>query len=499
MALLNAIAAKVREDVAQTLPLAQNAARSPRIVARSRTKGRRGMHRAEHSATGYAAPSRGPDLSPSEATKHSQAYGRRLPQPLAQDAATSIKNLRPPPGMMPHMLAAFLALAVSCAPQDPPRNLEAMLTNGSKLMQAVAKDATEHRLQILLAEPVQQPDGSVTLRRSRLGDPRRYFYPASSVKLCAIVAALEELNARNKRDHTTFGLDTPIAIEARFPGDKGIDKDATNLADGTLTLGHCIRRICLVSDNECFNHLYELCGQQRLNEVLWEAGYRSVRIRHRLSEANPTPDQAKARPVVLGHGDQAVRIAHADSNLNLTNDLWTDLSLGKAVMRAGKRIDEPMSCTTKNAVLLQDLQDMLVEVVHPEIDTGTKGFPGLTTEQRDFLKLAMSQLPRHSSNPVYDEKKYPDDYVKFFLPGVTKVIPLEHVRIYSKIGCAYGCTIENSWIEDVRTGRGFALAAVIYTNPDGVMNDDAYGYEQIAYPFLADLGEAIARAVFAGK
>lgn len=398
--------------------------------------------------------------------------------------------------MMVRMLAALFALASVCVPQDPPRDLTAMLAHGSERMKAVAAHATEHRLQILLAEPVTQSDGSIALRRSRYGDPKRYFYPASTVKLCAVVAALLELNARNAREHTQYGLDTSLSIEPRFPGDQRIDKDPSNLDGGTLTLGHCIRRICLVSDNECFNHLYEFVGPQRLHEVLWDAGYPSVRIHHRLSEANPTPRQEQSRPVVLRQGEQSAQVAHADRSLKLTNDLWTELALGEAVMRAGKRIDEPMSCVTKNAILLQDLQDMLIEVVHPEIDTRTKGFPGLTTEQREFLKHALSQLPRQSSNPIYDPKKYPDDYVKFFLPGVTKVVPLEHVRIYSKIGCAYGCTIENSWIEDVRTGKGFALAAVIYTNPDGVMNDDAYGYEQIAYPFLADLGEVIARAVF---
>jgi hypothetical protein len=396
------------------------------------------------------------------------------------------------------MLALLAILAIAACPQDPPRDLEALLAKNSARFAAVAKNASEHRLQILLAEPVQRPDGSVELRRSRYGDPQRYFYPASSIKLCAVVGALLELNASNAREQTQLGLDTPLAIEPRFPGDKLIDKDPSNRAGGLLTLGHCIRRICLVSDNECFNHLYELCGQQRLNERMWDAGYRSVRIHHRLSEANPTPVQAWSRPVVLGQGEHAVRIAHDDSKLTMVNDLWTDTALGKAVMRGGKRIDEPMSCSTKNAILLQDLQDMLIEVVHPEIDTGTKGFPGLTTQQRDFLKLALSQLPRQSTNPIYDPKKYPDDYVKFLLPGITKVIPLEHVRIYSKIGTAYGCTIENSWIEDVRTGKGFGLAAVIYTNPDGVMNDDAYGYEEIAFPFMADLGETITRAILGG-
>ena len=310
------------------------------------------------------------------------------------------------------MLALLMVSALGMLPQDPPRDLAALLANNSARLAPIAKHAEDHRLQILLAEPVTQGDGTVTLRRSRLGNPNRYFYPASSIKLCAVVAALLELNALNAREHAHFGLDSALTIEARFRGDQRTDKDPSNLDSGQLTLRHCIRRICLVSDNECFNHLYEFVGQQRLHEILWDAGYPSLRIHHRLSEANPTPQQHQSRPVTLREGDASVRIAHEDCSLALTNDQWTELALGEAWLRGGKRINEPMPCTKKNAVLLEDLQNMLIEVVHPEIDTGTKGFPGLTEEQRSFLKEALSQLPRQSRNPVYDPKKYPDDYVK---------------------------------------------------------------------------------------
>ena len=153
------------------------------------------------------------------------------------------------------MLALLMVSALGMLPQDPPRDLAALLANNSARLAPIAKHAEDHRLQILLAEPVTQGDGTVTLRRSRLGNPNRYFYPASSIKLCAVVAALLELNALNAREHAHFGLDSALTIEARFRGDQRTDKDPSNLDSGQLTLRHCIRRICLVSDNECFNQI----------------------------------------------------------------------------------------------------------------------------------------------------------------------------------------------------------------------------------------------------
>ena len=37
---------------------------------------------------------------------------------------------------------------------------------------------------------------------------------------------------------------------------------------------------------------------------------------------------------------------------------------------------------------------------------------------------------------------------------------------------------------------------MLYTNRNGILNDDRYEYEEIADPFLADLGEAVARTLW---
>ncbi|KAH7332445.1 hypothetical protein KP509_20G087600 [Ceratopteris richardii] len=85
---------------------------------------------------------------------------------------------------------------------------------------------------------------------------------------------------------------------------------------------------------------------------------------------------------------------------------------------------------------------------------------------------------------------------QLFLPGVCRVRPKKSIRIYNKIGRAYGFTIENSYIFDKEKGEGFFLSAVIYTNSNGILNDDKYEYETIADHVMADLGETMARLVW---
>lgn len=394
------------------------------------------------------------------------------------------------------------AFALLCVPQSPvpevsPRDLAALLAKEPALAKVVAA-SKEHRLQILLAEPVRRASGTVGLVRSQLGDAQQYFYPASSIKLCGAIAALLQLNEHNRAHGTAHGLATQFVVETAFPGDVRLDADASNLDGGRLTIAHTLRKLFLVSDNVAYNHCYELCGQDGLNRTLWDAGFTSARLWHRLSEARTPSENQRTRPLLLRTGDVETKWPARDCASELRNDLWHDLDVGTGYVQDGKVVALPMSFATKNAILLQDLQDVLVATVRPEIDTGKRGFPGLTIAQRAFVVHALGELPRESPNPRYDPAKVEDHACKFVLRGVRKVIPAAHLRVYDKIGRAYGFSVENAYLEDTRTGRGCFLAIVLYTNPDGVLNDDRYAYEELADPFLDGVGEVVARAVFGG-
>lgn len=391
------------------------------------------------------------------------------------------------------------ALVLTFAPQSPPasapsptaRDLVAILRT-EPACAAVLDHANEHRLQVLLAEIVASNENVFGLARSQLGDPAQYFYPASSIKLCGAVAALLALNAHNRAHGTSLGLASSLVIEPRFPDDERVAADPGNVAGGTLTVEHALRKLFLASDNAAYNHCFDLVGQDGLNHAMWDGGYTSVRLWHRLGESRTLAENAVTRAVRVGD----VTFAARDAAAKLQNDLWHDLGVGEAHVRGDQKQAGPMSFAQKNAIRLRDLQDILVEVLRPDLVTGTRGFPGLTTPQRQFLVQALGEFPSESVNPKYDAAKVPDHACKFVLRGISDVVPRPHLRVYDKIGRAYGFSVENAWIEDIRTGAGFFLAIVLYTNPDGVVNDDEYGYEAQADPFLDAAGRAIARAVF---
>lgn len=396
----------------------------------------------------------------------------------------------------------LLALVMSCSPQEPPRDaprdLAALLRASphAERLAPVLDAARAHRLQILLAEPVDREDRTIGLRRSRHGDPGQYFYPASAIKLCGAIAALQRLDELNRERGTAHGLDSQFAVMPRFDGDELVDRDADNVDGGRLTVRSMLRKMLLVSDNQAFNHCFEIAGPDGINRAMWRGGATSLRLWHRLAEAHPLADNRRTRGVRFGTGDDAVELPAREAPIDLDNGAFGELDVGLAYLDGRDRVEHAMSFAQKNAIALQDLQDVLVAIVRPEIATGKRGFPELSLEQRAFLVGTMGELPAASPNPRYDPAQFPDHFCKFVLRGVRRVVPADHLRIYDKIGRAYGFTVENAYVEDRRTGRGFFLAIVLYTNPDGVLNDDAYGYEELADPFFDDVGEVIARAVF---
>ena len=103
----------------------------------------------------------------------------------------------------------------------------------------------------------------------------------------------------------------------------------------------------------------------------------------------------------------------------------------------------------------------------------------------------MSILPRESHHPEYDRDHYYDSYCKFFLYGDKKEKISDDIRIFNKVGLAYGFLLDNAYVVDFNNKVEFFLSSVIYGNENGILNDNTYEYDTFTIPFLADLGRVI--------
>jgi hypothetical protein len=122
---------------------------------------------------------------------------------------------------------------------------------------------------------------------------------------------------------------------------------------------------------------------------------------------------------------------------------------GKAEIVGDSLVEKPKDFAGNNFIALEDLQNMLKAILFPETVPEKARFD-LKEGDYKFLYQYMSQLPRETTFPAYDTVEYYDSYSKFLMYGDKKEPLPDYIRIYNKIGMAYGYLSDNAYIVDFK-------------------------------------------------
>jgi beta-lactamase class A len=315
----------------------------------------------------------------------------------------------------------------------------------------------------------------------------RYFYPASTVKLPTALLALQRINEL-KTTGINIDKNTTIITESGYSGQTSVYNDPT-ASDGRPTIANYIKKIFLVSDNDAQNRLYEFLGQEYLNEQLHKKGYEEVQILHRLQIALSEDENRHTNPVKFLDANNNV-LYQQPLAFNQTKYAKRNDTLGKAYYKSDQLINGAMDFSKKNRISLESLHTILRSIIFPNSVLPKQRFK-LTPEDFKFLYQYMSQYPAESAFPPYDSTNYQDAFGKFLLYGSQKGSLPKNIRIFNKIGDAYGHLLDVAYIVDFDKKIEFFLSAEIYCNTDNVLNDDKYDYETTGYPFMKNLGKVI--------
>jgi hypothetical protein len=366
-------------------------------------------------------------------------------------------------------------------------SLEEFLLSQPDRFGPVLDDPVRHRVQIIYTQidrdESNQP--SFTSFKYRV-DADEYFYPASTVKLPTALVALEKIN-RLAVDGLT--RDTPMITGTADPSQSPAVQDLTS-DNGLPSVGHYIRKILLVSDNDAFNRLYEFIGQEPLNTSLKAKGYAGTRIMHRLESPLSLEENMKTNPVTFVQKNQVVHVQPAQlGEQKFVHS--APILLGKAELIGSELVNRPKDFAEKNSYPLQDMHDIILALIFPDAVPERRRFK-LTEDDYRFVYRNMSSYPGDSGIVAYsDEDEYPDAFVKFLMyGGDARRIP-HNIRIFNKVGDAYGFLTDAAYIIDLARGIEFILAATVYTNANETFNDNNYEYDEIGLPFLRELGQAI--------
>ena len=317
-------------------------------------------------------------------------------------------------------------------------------------------------------------------------DPSQYFYPASTVKLPGVLAALEKINNLQIPGLTK---DTPLKIGSAYQKQTAVLTDSS-AASGKPSIGHYIKKIFLTSDNDAYNRLYEFVGQQGLNQALRQKGYSDVRLLHRLSVGDGGEPARYTNPFIFYQGNKIIYEQPLAFNPEVyPNQLKTTL-VGKGYYQNGQLVNQPMDFSERNNISVPTLQELLKAALFPEAIPARKQF-NLKPDDYAFVQKYLSMLPRESDYPRYNPQTYPDNYGKFLLVGHTEAPIPSNIRIFNKAGWAYGYVIDNAYIADFENQVEFLLTAVILANEDLIFNNDINEHETIGLPYMKHLGRLI--------
>jgi Beta-lactamase enzyme family len=377
------------------------------------------------------------------------------------------------------------AMAQNNSTQKPDEFLAALFANNPIFIN-VMKNKDAHRIQIIYTEINRDAKNIPSFKTHTYNlNHDLYFYPASTAKMPIAFLALQKINELKVKG---LNKNTAMLTDSAWLKQYGVKDDST-AENYKASIAHYIKKVFMVSDNEANNRLYEFLGQEYLNNNLTKLGYKDAQILHRLGVSYPEEVNRHTNPIRFIDKNSKLIYSQAPQVSKLQYIKRNDF-LGKAFYKNDSLINQPFDFSIKNRLYLDDLNDMMLKVIFPETYPSKSRF-NLTKADYSFLLKYMSQLPTESTFPKYDTTEYYDAYCKFLMYGSEKGNMPKNIRIFNKVGDAYGFLTDIAYVVDFEKNIEFALSATIYVNADETFNDDKYEYVKVGWPFMKNLGKAI--------
>ena len=347
-------------------------------------------------------------------------------------------------------------------------------------LKEIIKEKEDYEIQILLTK-IDQYNSKVDFQEYKYQlDDNKYFYPASTIKLPIVVLTLKKINELRSKG-------SEITLKSKIILNYKDDYSELVIRDSITSFQNLIADVFLVSDNSASNILIDFIGYNYFNHEMENAGFDKTYLNHKFNPdpyVNSTWQISDLDNNIISSINDNQKIIKADEKTN-------GLEKGERRYFKGEILDESLNFSEKNRSSATDMHNIIKYIFYPEIFDSTNNF-NLNVEDYDFLRYWMSRFTYEDIGQKFrGDEKFFETYNKFFIYGDEQSVSNEQIRVYNKIGQAYGTSIDNGLIKNYQDNVEFILTATIYTNKNKVINDNLYEYDDLAVPFLAKLSRAI--------
>ena len=372
------------------------------------------------------------------------------------------------------LLAVFSSL-LSCN-----SNPIELVLKSDPYLKEIIKDKEDYEIQVMLTI-VNHDNTKIDFQNYQYQhDENQYFYPASTIKLPIVVLTLKKINELRSK-----GSD--ITLKSKIILNNVDNYSNFKLQDSITSFQNLIADIFLVSDNSASNILIDFIGYNYFNDEMQNAGFDRTYLNHKF---NPDP-YVNSTWQISDLDNNMISSINDNQKIIKADDKTNGLDKGESRYFNGEILDESLNFSEKNRFSITDMHNLIKYIFYPEIFDMANTF-NLNVEDYDFIRYWMSRFTYEDIGEKFiGDEKFFETYNKFFIHGDEQSVSNEQIRVYNKIGQAYGTSIDNGLIKNYQNNVEFILTSTIYTNKNKVINDNLYEYDDIAEPFLAKLSRAI--------
>lgn len=373
--------------------------------------------------------------------------------------------------MYKYLLASFCFLLLSCSSTTNP--IELIIKKREPQLKPIYKNKENHNLQILYTKVVRDSLGMPSfIQYDYQADNNVYFYPASTMKLPIVALTLQKIN-----ELRNTGIN--ITVESKI-----LLLSADQITTET-TFKDLISKVFLVSDNSASNILINFLGYNYFNQQMKEKGLNTIVLNHKF---NPDPYVKTDWKIYTLDRDL---ISKDETQETIEHNNLDNLLQGKFQILNGEKVATPFNFKTKNKASLRDLDGVMKRIIYPDLFQEQDRI-NLSDQDYNFLRYWMSRFTFEDIGIEYQkDSQYFDSYNKFFIYGDSTNTIDRKIRIYNKVGVAYGALTDISYIRDYQKKIEFFLSATIYVNQNQIVNDNIYEYDDVGIPFLAELARQV--------
>jgi hypothetical protein len=375
------------------------------------------------------------------------------------------------------LVALSLFLLQGCFLKENPINSS---MKGDGFLKEILKNKENYEIQIIYTEIKRDKEGEPHFMDFEFQvDENTYFYPASTIKLPIVILTLDKINEL-RSEGINVSLKSKITLSP-------LDQEMSlTQKDSITSFQNLIADILLVSDNSASNVLIDFIGYNHFNAKMNQAGFNKTYLNHKFS---PDPNYSIDWEIKTMFND--LISSNEERDIVTSDDNILGLKKGEKKFKDGIVELGSLDFSQKNRSSIIDMHNIIKRIIFPSKFDADNAF-NLNVEDYDFLRYWMSRFTYEDLGKKFrNDKKYFDSYNKFFVHGEDTIVKNRNIRVYNKIGQAYGTSTDSAYIKNYQDDVEFFLTATIYTNKNNIINDNVYEYEETAIPFLAKLSQSL--------